>query len=100
MKSYEVLTVYKANLDAEEVDKNIAKIEETVAGWEGKIEKTDKMGRRKLAYEIEKFNDGFFVTQVVSIPADKVKDLRRALKLNENILRTMILDVTEKAALK
>ena len=100
MKSYEVLTVYKASLDAEEVDKNLAKIEETVTGWEGKIEKTDKMGRRKLAYEIEKFNDGFFVNQVISLPADKVKELRRSLKLNENILRTMILDVTEKAALK
>ena len=100
MKSYEVLTVYKASLDAEEVDKNLAKIEETVVAWEGKVEKTDKMGRRKLAYEIEKFTDGFFVNQVISLPADKVKDLRRALKLNENVLRTMILDVTEKAALK
>lgn len=100
MKSYEVFTVYKASLDADEVDKNLAKIEETVTGFEGKVEKTDKMGRKKLAYEIEKFNDGYFVNQIISIPADKVKDLRRMLKLNENILRTMILDVTEKMATK
>ena len=100
MKSYEVFTVYKASLDADEVDKNLAKIEETVTGFEGKVEKTDKMGRKKLAYEIEKFNDGYFVNQIISLPADKVKDLRRMLKLNENILRTMILDVTEKMATK
>lgn len=100
MKSYEVFTVYKASLDAEEVDKNLAKIEETVTGFEGKVEKTDKMGRKKLAYEIEKFNDGYFVNQIISLPADKVKDLRRMLKLNENVLRTMILDVTEKMATK
>lgn len=100
MKSYEVFTVYKASLDAEEVDKNLAKIEETVTGFEGKVEKTDKMGRKKLAYEIEKFNDGYFVNQLISLPADKVKDLRRMLKLNENVLRTMILDVTEKMATK
>jgi small subunit ribosomal protein S6 len=100
LKSYEVFTVYKASLDADEVDKNLAKIEETVTGFEGKVEKTDKMGRKKLAYEIEKFNDGYFVNQIISIPADKVKDLRRMLKLNENILRTMILDVTEKMATK
>lgn len=100
MKSYEVLTVYKASLDAEEVDKNLQKIEETVNGYKGKVEKTDKMGRRRLAYEIEKFNDGYFVTQLISMPADKVKEFRRALKLNENILRTMILDVTEKLATK
>ena len=100
MKSYEVLTVYKASLDAEEVDKNLAKIEETVAGYEGKIEKTDKMGRKKLAYEIEKFNDGYFVNQIITMPAEKVKEFRRLLKLNENILRTMILDVTSKMAVK
>lgn len=100
MKSYEVFTVYKASLDADEVDKNLAKIEETVTEYKGKIEKTEKMGRKKLAYEIEKFNDGYFVNQIISLPADKVKDLRRMLKLNENILRTMILDVTEKMATK
>lgn len=100
MKSYEVLTVYKASLDAEEVDKNLAKLEETVAGYKGKVEKTEKMGRKKLAYEIQKFTDGYFVTQIVSMPADKVKDFRRFLKLNENILRTMVLDVTSKMAVK
>ena len=100
MKSYEVFTVYKANLDAEEIDKNLAKVEETVAGFEGKVEKTEKVGRKKLAYEIEKFTDGFVVTQIVNLPADKVKEFRRSLKLNENILRTMILDVTEKLARK
>ena len=100
MKTYEVLTVYKANLDAEEIDQNIAKIVETVYSYEGKVEKTERIGRKKLAYEINKFTDGFFVTQNISIPADKVKEFRRSLRLNENILRTMILDVTEKLARK
>lgn len=100
MKNYEVLTIYKASLDAEEVEKNLVKLEETVNGFEGKVQKTEKMGRRKLAYEIEKFTDGYFVTQIISLPANKVKDFRRSLRLNENILRTMILDVTEKVALK
>jgi small subunit ribosomal protein S6 len=100
LKSYEVLTVYKASLDADEVDKHLAKIEETVTSFEGKVEKTEKMGRKRLAYEINKFNDGYFVTQIVTMPADKVKEFRRMLRLNENILRTMILDVTKKLAAK
>ena len=64
----------------------------------GKIESRDKMGRRKLAYDIQKTRDGFFVNTILSMPADKVADLRRSLKLNDNVLRTMFLEVSEKAS--
>ena len=96
----ENLSAKELNLLQKEVEKNLVKLEETVNGFEGKVQKTEKMGRRKLAYEIQKFTDGYFVTQIISLPANKVKDFRRSLRLNENILRTMILDVTEKVALK
>lgn len=46
MKNYELLTVFKPNLDAEEVDKLIAKISDTIVEFGGKVESTDKMGRK------------------------------------------------------
>lgn len=46
MKNYELLTVFKPNLDAEEVDKLIAKINDTIVEFGGKVESTDKMGRK------------------------------------------------------
>lgn len=98
MKNYEVLTVFKASLDADEIDKNLSKIEENVNKFEGKIVKVEKIGRKKLAYDIQKFSDGYFVNQIVALPAEKVKEFRRMLKLNDNILRIMLLDVTEKVA--
>lgn len=96
MKNYELLVVFKPNLDADEVDKNLAKLEETISSYNGKVTSTDKIGRKRLAYDIQKFRDGFFVTQILSIPADKVVDFKRQLKLNENVLRIMFLEV-EKA---
>lgn len=95
MKNYELLTVIKPNLDADEVDKVIAKIQETIEGFEGKVLSTEKMGRKKLAYDIQKFRDGFFATQVLSIPADKVVEFKRQLKLNENILRIMFVEMAK-----
>lgn len=95
MKNYELLTIFKPNLDADEVDKNLAKLEETIAGYKGKVLETDKMGRKKLAYNIQKFRDGFFVSQILSIPADKVADFKRQLKLNDNILRIMFLEANK-----
>lgn len=92
MKTYELLTVFKPNLDAEEVDKLIAKLNDTIVEFGGKVESTDKIGRKKLAYDIQNFRDGFFVTVVHSLPADKVAELKRQLRLSDNILRTMYME--------
>ena len=96
MKTYELLTVFKPNLDAEEVDKLIAKLNESIVSFGGKVESTDKIGRKKLAYDIENFRDGFFASLVLTMPSDKVAEFKRQLKLNDNIIRTMFLETEAK----
>lgn len=95
MKNYELLTVCKPNLDADEIDKVLAKIEENIVGFGGKVLSVDKVGRKRLAYDILKFRDGFYSTQILTMPADKVADLKRQLKLNDNILRIMFVEVAK-----
>lgn len=63
MKTYELLTIFKPNLDAEEVEKAVETLNKVVVDFGGKIESTDKTGRKKLAYEIENFRDGFLLLQ-------------------------------------
>ncbi len=91
MKTYELLTVFKPNLDAEEVDKAIENLSKLVADMKGKVESTDKSGRKKLAYDVQNFRDGFFVTSILNMPEESIAEFRRQLKLNDNILRTMFL---------
>ena len=98
MKNYELMTIFKPNLDAEEVDKVIEKINSTIVEFGGKVVSVDKSGRRKLAYEIQNFRDGFFTTTILELPADKVAEFKRQLRLNDNILRTMFMEVSAKAS--
>lgn len=98
MKKYELMTIFKPNLDAEEVDKLIEKIGSVVVDFGGSVESTDKVGRKKLAYEIQNFRDGYFSTSILSLPADKIAEFKRQLRLNDNILRTMFMEVSEKAS--
>lgn len=95
MKTYELLSIIKPNIDSDEADKIIAKIEEIVSAYSGHVIDTDKMGRKKLSYDIQNFRDGYFVTQKLEIPADKVVDFKRQLTLNENILRFMFMEVSK-----
>lgn len=98
MKNYELLTIFKPNLDAEEVEKVIEKINSTITEFGGNIVSTDKSGRKKLAYEIQNFRDGFFTTTVLTLPAEKIAEFKRQLKLNDNVLRTMFMEVSAKAS--
>ena len=98
MKTYELMTIFKPNLDAEEVDKLIDKISATIVEFGGKVESVDKVGRKKLAYEIQNFRDGYFSTSILSLPADKIAEFKRQLRLNDNILRTMFMETAAKAS--
>ena len=97
MKNYELLTIFKPSLDSEELDKVIDKISSDIKSAKGEVLSTDKMGRKKLAYDLQGYRDGFFTTMVVSLPADAIVEFKRSLKLNDNILRFMFMEAAKKA---
>ena len=97
MKNYELLAIFKPSLDSEELDKAVDKISEDVKSFKGSVSSVDKMGRKKLAYDVQGYRDGYFTTMVLSIPAEAVVEFKRNLKLNENILRFMFMEEAKKA---
>jgi len=97
MKNYELLAIFKPSLDSEELDKAVDKISSDVKAAKGEVSSVDKMGRKKLAYDLQGYRDGFFTTLIVSLPADAIVEFKRNLKLNDNILRFMFMEVSAKA---
>ena len=97
MKNYELLAIFKPSLDSEELDKLVDKISNDVKSFKGSVSSVDKMGRKKLAYDVQGYRDGFFTTIVLSIPGEAVVEFKRNLKLNENVLRFMFMEVSKKA---
>ena len=94
LRTYELLSIIKPNIDSEEFDKIVAKIEENIATLGGKVVSTDKMGRKKLSYDIKDFRDGYFVVHNFELAPNQVEKFNRQLRLNENILRIMLLEVS------
>ena len=93
MGKYELLSAIKPNLDNDEADKVVAKIEEAIQNLGGDVVDTDKMGRKKSAYDIQGYRDSYFVVQKMNLPEDKVTELKRQLRLNENVIRTIFTKV-------
>lgn len=95
LRTYELLSIIKPNIDSEEFDKLVAKIEEAIVALGGKVTSTDKMGRKKLSYDIKDFRDGYFVVHNFEMEPSQVAKFNRQLRLNENVLRIMLLETSE-----
>ena len=89
MKNYELVYVVRPNAEDEVKEAVLNKIQEVISA-NGEVEKVDTWGNRKLAYQIAKFSEGFYVLVNFKASAELPKELDRNLKINENVIRHMI----------
>lgn len=85
----------KPNIDSEEVQTVVSKISDAVDGLKGKVTDTDLMGRKKLAYDIKGFRDAYMAVLKVELDEKSVSEFNRQLKLNDNILRMMFMELSK-----
>ncbi|MGL5711865.1 MAG: 30S ribosomal protein S6 [Paraclostridium sp.] len=89
MKNYELVFVVKPNTDEEAREAVLNKVKEVIA-TEGEVAKVDVWGTKKLAYPIAKFTEGHYVLVNFKSAVDVPKEIDRNLKINENVIRHMI----------
>jgi small subunit ribosomal protein S6 len=98
VKTYEASVVFKPILDLDTAEGGIlGNFEATIKNLGGEVVRTEKVGRKRLAYEINKFKDGYIVNMIVSLPTQAIAPLRKHCQYNEDVLRLTILTMTEKA---
>lgn len=91
MNTYEVLIIFKPIMDVENVDAILNQFEKNVvAANQGEIVEADRIGRKRLAFEVNRFKDGFLTLYLLKFPPEKVADFRRACQLNEDVLRVTL----------
>lgn len=95
VKTYELLLMIKPNIDTEEVQNVVNKISENVANLKGSVVDTELMGRKKLAYDINNFRDAYMAVLKVDMDESKVAEFNRQLRLNENIMRMMFMELSK-----
>ena len=99
---YEVMFIVRPDAAEEDVDKLIAGFSENVAKGGGVVKTVEKMGRRKLAYTVRKFNDGNYVLLTVEANGAVVLELERRLRVTEPVIKfiTVRIDEEEKRLAK
>ena len=89
MQTYETLFVTTPTLTEEEERSTVEGLAQIITDGGGSFVANERMGRRRLAYPIEKHNDGVYVRFLYDADVAVPKELERRLRLSERILRVL-----------
>ncbi|MFD2672198.1 30S ribosomal protein S6 [Marinicrinis sediminis] len=92
MRKYELMYIIRPDIEQEAVDATVEKFKGIVADNGGEIEKHDVMGKRRLAYEIEKFRDGVYVLVNFTAEKEVVAELDRVMRITDQVIRHLIVN--------
>jgi len=95
---YELMVILNPEIDERQVGANLDKFLAVITNDGGSIDNVDIWGRRRLAYEIQKKNEGIYAVVNFTATADATQELDRQLKLSEQVMRTKVLRAEEAKA--
>ena len=95
MAAYELVFIVQPEMEEEPRNALVAKVTQTISDLKGTVQKVDPWGKRRLAYPIKKYREGFYVLVQMDMPPSAVRPLERAVKLLEDIIRYLIVRKNE-----
>jgi small subunit ribosomal protein S6 len=95
--SYETTVIINAALEDNQVESVITRIQETITKNNGEISAVNRWGRKRLAYQIKKKNNGYFVNVEFTAFGEVVRPLESYYSLDEQIIRFLTIKLDKKA---
>jgi small subunit ribosomal protein S6 len=101
-RTYEIMFIVRPDVEEAEIDKLIEGFSANVTNGGGEVRSVEKMGRRRLAYTVRKFNDGFYVLLNIAAEGSLITEIERRLRVSEQVIKfiTVRMDEEEKRLAK
>ena len=94
-RTYEILFIADPNLGEPEVDALAAQVQGFVEKDGGRLQKMEKWGKKRLAYDVRRRREGYYVLLVVEGTGAMVKEVERRIKVTDGIIRYLTVRVDE-----
>ena len=93
---YDLIFICRPETLEADIDKIISTVEHTATEKGARIEKTDKWGRKRMAYRVSRLREGFYVyMDLRSANGEVVKELERRLKVSDAVIKYLTIRVDE-----
>ena len=97
MRPYELMIIFDAELEDQAIQDQVDRVRSHIEGRGGRIAKTDRWGRRRLAYEINHKSEGFYIVFELLVEGG-VDDLDRSLRLADEVVRHKFIRLPDREA--
>lgn len=97
MRIYEILFIIRPDVPEEEIDGIVEPLRTVVTTAGGAVDKVDKWGKRRLAYRVRKYREGFYVLLQFSTEkaSETVKELERRLRVSDTVVKFLTVRIDE-----
>ena len=90
MKQYEIMFIVRPDMEEADIKKTADSMKKVLTDKKAKVVEEKAMGQRELAYEINKTKTGYYYLYVVEASAKAIGEFDRVAKINENLLRHIV----------
>ena len=97
MRSYEIMFIVNPNVPEEEIDKINSQLEGIITSGGGTVGKIEKMGKRRLAYDVDKHREGYYVLFVITANGDIIRECERRLRVMDAVIKYITVRTDEEA---
>jgi len=94
-RTYEVMFIVRPDLQEEELDKLLTNLETQAKNAGATVKNVERMGKRRLAYLVRKFMDGFYVLLTVEADGKAIHEIERRLRVSEPVIKFISVRIDE-----
>lgn len=95
MRQYESLYVLRPDLEGEQTQDMISRFKEVVSNHGGTVLEVNEWGKRRLAYEINEYREGYYVIMKFEDENNVTAELERLMRINDSVIRYLTTRVEE-----
>jgi len=95
MRVYEVLFIIAPNIEESDIETLITQLSEVATNQGAQIARVERMGRRRLAYPVRKFNEGHYVVLTVEGSGAEIAEIERRMRVTDAVIRYITIRIDE-----
>ena len=95
MRVYEVLFIVAPNIEESDIETLVTQLSDVATNQGAQVAKVDRMGRRRLAYPVGKFNEGHYVVLTIEGSGSEIAELERRMRVTDAVIRYITIRIDE-----
>jgi small subunit ribosomal protein S6 len=90
MRDYELMYIVRPNVAEDELTGATDKVDTMISNLGGSVSEKNPWGKRRLAYPIDKYEDGFYFVSKIKLDGARARDLEEQLRISDDVIRHIL----------